>query len=61
VDLYLFGLLAFEILTGRAAFPYTEEEEVLVEKIKRSDYEKPLHLTQECRDMIAKLIVANPK
>lgn len=45
-------------MTGKPAFPADELD--LEEKILRSEYKVPLQLTPECRDLIAKLIVANP-
>lgn len=36
VDLYLFGLLAYEIMIGKPAYSPNEDEEALREKILRS-------------------------
>ena len=59
VDLYLFGLLAYELMTGVPAFP--PEESDLEHKILRSEYRMPMDLTPEARDMLHKLILADPE
>lgn len=59
VDLYLLGLLAYEIMTGTPAFPPDIPD--LEDKIIKSDYPVPMLLTPECRDMVQKLIVDNPE
>jgi novel protein kinase C epsilon type len=61
VDLYLFGLLAYELMVGKVAFSAHEDLDTTIEKIKNSDYEKAIFLTSEARDMIQKLVVPNPK
>ncbi|CDW78002.1 protein kinase domain containing protein [Stylonychia lemnae] len=59
VDLYLFGLLAYEIMTGTPAFPPDVPD--LEDRILRSDYKIPMQLTPESRDMVQRLIVTNPE
>lgn len=59
VDIYLFGLLAYEIMTGVPAFPpelYNVEDKIL-----KSEYIMPMELTPDARDLIQKLIVPNPE
>lgn len=58
VDLYLYGLLAYELMTGYAAYPPDMPD--LENKILRQEYSVPLALTPDCRDMISKLILVNP-
>ncbi len=60
VDLYLFGLLAYEIMTGAAAFPPDTPSPELEQAILASKYKEATELTPEARDMISKLIVSNP-
>ena len=60
VDLYLFGLLAYELLTGVAAFPSDSGGNV-EEKILKSDYHLPDHLTQHARDLISRLVLFQPE
>ena len=52
VDLYLFGLLAYEILVGKVAFSSNDDPDVIQDKIKNSNYDKPMFLSNEARDMI---------
>lgn len=59
VDLYLFGLLAYEITTGQPAFPPDLPD--LEQKILASEYHLPMQLTPECRDLIQRLILASPE
>lgn len=59
VDIYLFGLLAYEIMTGVPVFP--PELNDLEQKILNSEYLQPMELTPEARDLIQKLIVSNPE
>lgn len=58
VDLYLFGLLAYELMTGKAAYPPDLLD--LEERVLRQEYQMPLHLTPDCRDMLQKLIRVDP-
>jgi serine/threonine protein kinase len=48
VDLYLYGLLAYEMMVGQAAYPATENEELLKKKILKSDFKMPKDLSQSC-------------
>jgi len=41
VDLYLYGLLAFEMLTGQPAFPMRGSEEEQTERIKTCTFSFP--------------------
>ena len=59
VDLYLFGLLAYELLTGVAAFP--SDSGNVEEKILKSDYNIPDHLTQHAKDLISRLVLSQPE
>jgi hypothetical protein len=45
VDLYLYGLLAYEMMTGQAAYPANENEEYLKKKILKSDFKNPRELS----------------
>ena len=60
VDLYLFGLLAYEIIAGKAAFPADTPSPDLENNIMSSKYYIPQDFSPEAKDLIAKLIVANP-
>ena len=59
VDLYLYGLLAYEMLTGSPAFPPDTPSPGLEEAIKASQYSKE-GLSSDARDLISKLILTNP-
>ena len=48
-------------MTGKAAFSCNDDPDVLIEKIKKCKYDVPLYLSADCRDMLSKLIVAEPK
>jgi serine/threonine protein kinase len=61
VDLYLFGLLAYEILAGKAAFPADTVSPDLENNIMASKYFIPSDFSPDAKDLIAKLIVANPQ
>lgn len=50
VDIYLFGLLAYEIMVGEPAFPPSTPE--LEDKILNQQYKMPMFLTPECRDLL---------
>jgi serine/threonine protein kinase len=52
VDLYLFGLLAYELMAGKVAFAAGDDCDMVVEKIMKGDYEKPIFLSREASDMI---------
>lgn len=52
VDLYLFGLLAYEMMVGKVVFSSHDDVDFISEKIKNSDYERPTFLSSEARDMI---------
>ena len=47
VDLYLYGLLAYEMLLGVPAFPCTESEEEQEERIRRGVFELPDEILSE--------------
>eukprot|EP00347_Sterkiella_histriomuscorum_P010575 403375751 len=59
VDLYLFGLLAYELMAGVPTFPPDLPD--LEDKILVSEYHVPMQLSPECRDLLQRLIVANPE
>lgn len=58
VDIYLYGLLAYEMLVGRPVYPSSENEEMLKKKILKGSYEIPKDiLSENARDLLSKLIV----
>ena len=59
VDLYLFGLLAYEIMVGKATYPCNEDEEVLKQKVLKTQYEMPTDLSDAACDLFKKCIVAD--
>jgi protein-serine/threonine kinase len=59
VDLYLFGLLIYELLIGSPAFP--SDSANIEEKIMKSSYHLPEKLSQEARDLISRLVLAQPE
>jgi serine/threonine protein kinase len=61
VDLYLFGLMAYEIMNGKAAFPAETPSPDLENNILESKYREPTELSSEARDLISKLIISNPE
>lgn len=56
--MYLYGLLAYEMMTGVPAFPPQTPE--IEQAILQARYREPTELSPEARDLIAKLIVTNP-
>ena len=58
VDYYLYGLLAYELMVGQPAFPGNDPD--LDQRIIESRFELPLFLSVEARNLLSKLIVANP-
>jgi serine/threonine protein kinase len=61
VDLYLYGLLVFEIMTGERAYPADMDSPELEENIIEGRYRDPKELSHEARDLISKLIVKSAK
>jgi len=62
VDVYLLGLVAYEMLCGKSAFPSNEMPiEMLNKRIKESQFNLPQSLSSEAKDMLCKLIVADPQ
>ena len=59
VDVYLFGLLAYELMTGVPTFrPELPDLEYC---ILNSQFQLPMDLTPEARDLLTRLIVTDPK
>lgn len=55
----MFGLLVYEVLVGKAAFP--SDSPRLEEKIMKSEYHLPSELSAEARDLISRLVVGQPE
>jgi serine/threonine protein kinase len=58
VDLYLFGLLAYELMVGEPAF--SSEQEDLEDCILKQKYKLPNCLSNDAKDLIKKLLVSQP-
>ena len=59
VDLYLFGLLVYELLSGVPAFP--SDLPNVEDKILKSAYLIPDHLSQHSKDLISRLVLFKPE
>jgi len=60
-DLWAFGVLIYELLTGKSAFYKTETKQVdMMKRIVRVELEIPPSLDDISVDLIRKLIVRNP-
>ena len=59
VDLYLFGLLTYEMMTGNRTYPVDTPSPELEDNIIASKYREPTELTHDARDLISRLVVKN--
>jgi hypothetical protein len=55
----LFGLLAYEIIAGKAAFPADTPSPELEDNILSSKYEFTKDFSADAKDLISKLIIVN--
>lgn len=60
VDWWSFGALVYEMVTGLPPF-YTQNKEKLFQRIAYQDLQLPEHLSDECKDLVSKLLQKNPE
>jgi serine/threonine protein kinase len=60
VDLWCLGILCYEFVTGSPPFESNERKETF-RLICKGEVKFPSHLSNECRDLIRKLLNKNPK
>ncbi|GMM33394.1 serine/threonine protein kinase [Saccharomycopsis crataegensis] len=60
VDVWSFGVVLFVLVCGKVPFD-DQSVSVLHEKIKKGNVEYPSSLSQECVDLLSRMLVVNPK
>jgi serine/threonine-protein kinase HSL1 (negative regulator of Swe1 kinase) len=63
-DVWSCGVILFVLLTGTPPFNYSGDErdlQMLFQAITKADYQMPRGLSAEARDLIKKILVADPK
>ena len=60
VDLWSTGVLAYELLVGRAPFAHSKSEMTL-RRIQRAEYQFPNSLTKSACDFISRILVVEPE
>ena len=60
LDWYLFGVLAYELLSGYPPY-YSDRKEVLLDNIKRAKLKFPNYFSKEAKDLISLVFIISIK
>ena len=58
-DMWSLGVCIYQILTGRMPFDGDSQQEVFG-KISKGNFEMPRHISEDCQDLLSKLICVDP-